>query len=98
MRARRGDALIDGIASFGRPMFSDAPPPFEVHLFDFAQDIYGETLEVALISHIRGQMVFDGLEGLIAQMDKDSASARAALGAAAPLSDLDRALGLIISG
>ena len=73
-------------------------PPFEPHIFDFDEDIYGEKLEVTLISHIRGQMTFDGLKGLIAQMDKDCANARAALKKARPLSDLDRELGFIIEG
>lgn len=98
VRLKLGDRLLDGVASFGKPMFNNTQPPFEVHIFDFDEDIYGEKLEVALISHIRGQMTFDGLEGLIAQMDKDSAKARAALKSARPLSDLDTHLGFITRG
>lgn len=98
VRLKLGDRLLDGVASFGKPMFNNTQPPFEVHIFDFDEDIYGEKLEVALISHIRGQMTFDGLEGLIAQMDKDSAKARAALDRARPLSDLDIHLGFITRG
>ncbi|UJQ95878.1 bifunctional riboflavin kinase/FAD synthetase [Mariluticola halotolerans] len=96
VRLRLGDRLLDGVASFGKPMFDNVQPPFEVHIFDFDEDIYGEKVEVALISHIRGQMTFDGLEGLIKQMDKDSAKARDVLQNVQPLSDLDRELGFII--
>lgn len=98
VKLKLGDRLLNGVASYGKPMFDNAQPPFEVHIFDFDEDIYGELIEVALISHIRGQMTFDGLEGLIAQMDLDSANARKALKATAPLSDLDRHLGFIIKG
>jgi len=96
VRLRLGDRLLDGVASFGKPMFDNTQPPFEVHIFDFDEDIYGEKVEVALISHIRGQMTFDGLEGLIRQMDMDSAKARDVLRNVQPLSDLDRELGFII--
>lgn len=96
VRLKLGDRLLDGVASYGKPMFNNTQPPFEVHIFDFDEDIYGEKVEVALISPIRGQMVFDGLEGLIAQMDMDSLKAKAALASAQPLSDLDRHLRFII--
>lgn len=98
VRLKLGERLLDGVASYGKPMFDNSQPPFEVHIFDFDEDIYGEKVEVALISHIRGQMTFDGLKGLISQMDKDSAKARAALAGIQPLSNLDRHLGFIIKG
>ncbi len=98
VRARLGNRLFDGVASFGKPMFDIHHSPFEVHIFDFDEDIYGQTIEVALISHIRGQMTFDSLEELIVQMDADSAKARTALAQVKPLSALDEKLGFIIKG
>jgi len=95
-RVKLGERLFDGIASFGKPMFENSQPPFEVHIFDFDEDIYGQHIEVALIKHIRGQMVFDGLDELIVQMDKDSAKAKIALANVKPLSKLDEQLGFII--
>ncbi|MEO5808175.1 bifunctional riboflavin kinase/FAD synthetase [Devosia sp.] len=88
---------IDGVAAYGKPMFNNQLPPFEAHLFDFSEDIYGKTLSVALVDHIRGQEVFSGLPDLIAAMDRDSAKARAMLADAKPISDLDARLGFFVS-
>jgi riboflavin kinase/FMN adenylyltransferase len=93
VKARLGERLFDGVASYGKPMFDNQQPPFETYLFDFDEDIYGETLEVALVSHIRGQEMFDGLEALIAAIARDSRKAREILETAVPVSDLDRQLG-----
>ena len=93
VRARLGERLFDGVAAYGKPMFDNQRPPFETHLFDFDEDIYGHTIEVALIAHIRGQEVFSGLDALIAAMDRDSRKAREAIAAARPLTELDARLG-----
>ena len=93
VRARLGDRLLDGVAAYGKPMFDNQLPPFETHLFDFDEDIYGQTLGVTLIGHIRGQEVFSGLDELMAAMDRDAHRARTMLAAARPLSDLDARLG-----
>ena len=83
----------DGVASFGKPMFNNELPPFETFLFDFDADIYGRHLEIALISHIRGQEVYKHLDELIAAISRDSRKARIALGECDAISDLDRTLG-----
>ena len=93
VRARLGTRLLDGVAAFGKPMFNNQRPPFETHLFDFDEDIYGQTISVALVGHIRGQEVFNGLEELIAAMDRDSGKARDLIAAAEPMSELDGKLG-----
>jgi riboflavin kinase/FMN adenylyltransferase len=93
VRARLGDRLLDGVAAYGKPMFDNQLPPFETHLFGFDEDIYGQTLGVALIGHIRGQEVFSGLDQLMAAMDRDAQKARAMIAAARPISDLDARLG-----
>jgi riboflavin kinase/FMN adenylyltransferase len=95
VRARLGDRLFDGVAAYGKPMFDNQRPPFETHLFDFDEDIYGQTISVALVAHIRGQEVFSGLDELIGAMDRDSRKAREALAAARPLSMLDAQLGFV---
>lgn len=95
VRARLGDRRLDGVASHGKPMFENASPPFEVHLFDFDEDIYGRRLDVALIAFLRGQEVFSGLDELAAAMHRDAAAARTAIAAARPLSELDRRLGFV---
>ncbi|MEN8741677.1 MAG: riboflavin kinase, partial [Phaeobacter gallaeciensis] len=66
-----------GAASVGvRPMFDGDHPNIETFLFDFTGDLYGATLSVGLVEYLRPEMTFDGLEGLIAQMDADCAKAR----------------------
>jgi riboflavin kinase/FMN adenylyltransferase len=93
VRARLGDRLFDGVAAYGKPMFNNQRPPFETHLFDFSEDIYGQTILVSLVAHIRGQEVFNGLDELIAAMTRDSNKARKILAEAQPLSALDKRLG-----
>ncbi len=74
-------------------MFNNQRPPFETFIFDFDEDIYGRTLSVALISHIRGQEVYKSLDELIAAIARDSGKARDQLSQCHALSDLDRKLG-----
>lgn len=71
-----------GVSSLGvRPMFGGVEPNLETFLFDFAGDLYGADMSVALIDFLRGEEKFDSLDALIAQMDQDSAQARAILAA-----------------
>lgn len=93
VRARLGDRLFDGVAAYGKPMFDNQRPPFETHLFDFDEDIYGRTLSVCLVGHIRGQEVFKSLDDLIAAMDRDSRKARNQIEECGALGALDEKLG-----
>lgn len=71
-----------GAASLGvRPMFGENLPNLETYLFDFSGDLYGQHLSVALVDFLRPEMTFDGLPGLIAQMQADCARAREILAA-----------------
>lgn len=72
----------NGVASMGvRPMFGVNQPNLETFIFDFKGDLYDAHLSVALVEHLRDEARFDGLPALIAQMDADSAQARAILAA-----------------
>lgn len=72
--------MHNGVASIGeRPTFGVNAPNFEVHLFDFDGDLYGTEISAGLVSYLRGEERFDSAEALIAQMDRDSALARARL-------------------
>lgn len=93
VRARLGARLLDGVASFGKPMFNNQLPPFETYLFDFDEDIYGQHLDVALIAHVRGQEIFKSLEELMSAIARDSGRAKDALKQCGPLGKLDRELG-----
>ncbi|WP_075216976.1 bifunctional riboflavin kinase/FAD synthetase [Mongoliimonas terrestris] len=82
-----------GVASFGRrPTFDNGAAVFETHVFDYTGDLYGKTVIVTPVTYLRPEMKFDGIGALVAQMDQDSAEARAALSALTPLTPLDRAL------
>ena len=79
-------ALVDGkwrdaVANLGkRPTFGKLKENFEVHLFDFAGDLYGQTLRAALVDFIRPEMKFAGLDALKAQIAADGETARQLLG------------------
>jgi riboflavin kinase/FMN adenylyltransferase len=73
----------DGVASIGvRPTFGVNAPNFEVHLFDFTGDLYGTDISAGLVSFLRPEARFEGVEDLIAQMDRDSFLARRRLAGA----------------
>lgn len=88
-RLDRGGAAggigLPAVANIGlRPTVQpDAPalPTVEVHLLDFAADLYGERLEVAFVARLRNEMRFDGLDALRAQVERDVAIARSLLAA-----------------
>lgn len=83
VRARLADGrVVDGAANIGiRPTFDPPKELLEVFLFDFAENLYGQTIEVELIAYLRPEAKFDGLDALVTQMDADCAAARVVLGA-----------------
>jgi len=76
-----GAASWPAVASLGtRPTVNGVQPLLEVHLFDFAGDLYGAELEVEFVARLREERRFDSLELMVEQMHRDAAAARAALG------------------
>lgn len=72
--------VLRGVANIGRrPTVQGAEERLEAHLFDFAGDLYGRTVEVSVAHFIRDERKFDGLDALTAQIGEDSAAARALL-------------------
>jgi len=70
----------DGVANLGRrPTVGKLQENFEVHLFDFAGDLYGQVLRVAIVDFIRPEMKFSGLDALKAQIANDCQAARGIL-------------------
>lgn len=53
------------------PTFGDGPPKFEAFLLDFAGDLYGKTVEILFIEHIRDDRTFETPEALAEQMAED---------------------------
>ncbi len=76
---REGDWL-DGVANFGRtPTTGLRDPLLETFIFEFDRDIYGEWLEVRLVSWLRPELKFEVLDDMVAQMHIDCETARARL-------------------
>jgi riboflavin kinase/FMN adenylyltransferase len=48
----------------------------ETYIIDHDEDLYGKTLRIAFLERLRGEKRFDGVDDLIAQMDKDVEAAR----------------------
>ena len=69
---------IRGVANLGvRPTVEGTRPLLEIHLFDFAGDLYGKHLNVRFVKKIRNEMKFPGLDALRAQIALDAQTARA---------------------
>ena len=67
----------DGVLNIGfNPTFAGQQQTVEVHIFDFHQDIYGESLEILFIERIRDEVRFESPEKLIAQIGRDIDRAR----------------------
>jgi riboflavin kinase/FMN adenylyltransferase len=59
-----------------RPTVDGKEPLLEVHIFDFAGDIYGTLLTVEFRRRIRDERTFDGLDALKAQIERDIEATR----------------------
>jgi riboflavin kinase/FMN adenylyltransferase len=72
--------VLNGAANLGiRPTFDPPKELLEPHFFDFAEDLYGQNIEIEFHAFIRGEAKFDNLDALMAQMAKDCDQARAIL-------------------
>ncbi len=77
-----GGQEAKGVANIGRrpTLGGDPQTRLEVHLFDFAGDLYGREIGVRLLHFLRPDAKFDGLETLKVAIAADAAAARAVLG------------------
>ncbi len=73
---RKGSRL-KGVANIGtNPTFGGSRRTLEVHLLDFAADLYGQRMRVYFIEHLRGEVRFPSPEALVQQIEKDVGRAR----------------------
>ena len=81
VRGRLPDGrVLDGAANLGiRPSFDPPKELLEPFFFDFSENLYGQTIEVALIEYLRPEAKFDTLDALTAQMEQDCARAKVIL-------------------
>lgn len=62
-----------------RPTLNGQDQSIEVNLFDFSADLYGKTLYIEFVAHIREDAKFDSLEELKVQISKDKVATLARL-------------------
>jgi FAD synthase len=62
-----------------RPTFGVTARGLEVHLFDFADDVYGEPVRIEWVRRLRDVRTFGSREELVAQLARDGSMARESL-------------------
>jgi riboflavin kinase/FMN adenylyltransferase len=77
-RATLDGMVYPGVVNLGyRPtVSSEKQRVLEIHLFDFARDIYGNDLEVHFIRYLRPEKKFETVEALARQIEADVKQAR----------------------
>jgi len=66
------NSLLKGMMSIGfRPTVDGKKRVVEVNLFDFNEEIYGQTLKVCVKKYLREEVKFNSLDDLVKQIDKD---------------------------
>lgn len=64
--------IYDSVTNFGiKPTFLGKTEVFETHIFNFEEEIYGESIKVDLLKFIREEKKFNNIEELKAQIAKD---------------------------
>ncbi|HTS19466.1 MAG TPA: bifunctional riboflavin kinase/FAD synthetase [Verrucomicrobiae bacterium] len=79
VRAVIGSEQFSAVANVGmRPTFPGTEPRrvLEVHILDFARDLYGKTVEVVFLTKLRDERKFASVEALKAQIAVDIQAAR----------------------
>ena len=67
-RVHVGDKTFCGMTNIGVTI--------ETHIFDFEEEIYGEPMRIDFLRRVRGEMRFDSLDALAAQLRADEQSCR----------------------
>ncbi len=72
------DRILTGVANLGmRPTVGGTSRSLEVHLFDFAGELYGQELEVHFHKHLRPELKFPSIDSLRLQIQRDATEATA---------------------
>jgi riboflavin kinase/FMN adenylyltransferase len=80
VRTKIDGKMHKGVANLGvRPTVKGRDERFEVHLFDFAGDLYGQHLRVEMAGFIRPEQAFASRDALKAQIAQDCLAAKARL-------------------
>lgn len=80
VRVRVKDNWYKAMLNIGvRPTVGGLHRVIETHLFDFDQNVYGDSVQIEFVKHLRDEKKFDSLEDLKTQLQKDKVSALALL-------------------
>ncbi len=72
-----GGRVLKGAANLGiRPSFDPPKLLLEPHFFDFAEDLYGQEIDVAFHAFIRPEAKYDTMDALMAQIAADCDAAK----------------------
>jgi riboflavin kinase/FMN adenylyltransferase len=73
VKIKSNSEIYYGMANYGiNPTISgDKSPKFEVNIFDFHHEIYGEIVQIEVLEYIREEIKFDSIEQLKKQIKND---------------------------
>lgn len=75
VHVRVAEVWYKGMMNIGnRPTFNAFERRIEVHIFDFDQDLYGQTIQVRFVQKLRDEIKFPDIPSLIKQLEKDKAA------------------------
>jgi len=76
VRALLDETIYGGMLNIGlRPTFDGKERTIEVHIFDFAQNVYGVEITVEFVAPIRNEMRFQSADELVKQLAQDKEEA-----------------------
>lgn len=76
VQANLSKTTVYGVMNIGiNPTVSGENKTIEIHFIDFSKDLYGEQIQVQLLSRIRDEHKFDSVDSLKEQIGKDKAMA-----------------------
>ena len=72
-----GEQALEGIANIGvRPTVDGKEPLLEVHVFDYAGNLYGDLIKVTFKQKLRDEQTFESIDALKTQIGADLQQAR----------------------
>jgi riboflavin kinase / FMN adenylyltransferase len=85
----RREQRYGGVANIGfNPTFGRTQLSIEIHLFNFSDQLYGETVEVYFVQKIRDEQAFPSVAALVEQIGRDVETAHVLLAAHRPHTSL----------
>lgn len=76
VKVRVGGNWYGGMMNIGhRPTFDKIELRLEVNIFEFDEDIYGQTIQVRFLKRLRDEIKFSGIDELVSQLARDKENA-----------------------